>query len=107
MDADKLWTAYKYKTIYDQNLVDSFNYTYELQFPEYILDRFTAKNWLLDIYGDLITNYNMKSPNAYCPWKTTAFRRTSDGITDIQKELNCTCPVVSACNRILYFSGKQ
>ena len=32
MDADKLWAAYKYKTIYDQNLIDSFNETFELQF---------------------------------------------------------------------------
>ena len=107
MDVDKLWTVYKYKTIYDKNLIDSFNEVFELNFDEYSLNRFTARNWLLNVYGELISNYNMKSPDALCPWKTSNYIKNATGLTDIQNQLHCTCPAKEACNGFCTFPVKN
>jgi hypothetical protein len=91
-DSDKLWFAYKYKTVSDEQLTDKFFNTYiQLSFNEHFLNRM-VNHMIYDNFDNIVTTQIMKFQNNECP------------LTEATKSiLGCTCPKTNICSGFCTF----
>ena len=103
IDSDKLWFSYKYKSVYDNNFVDSYAQTYNLNFSEYKLNRI-QNHWKLDIYGNIVTTNIMKTNYQVCPWITNLDRAKAKlEYPELQKLIGCNCKYSDICSGFCIF----
>jgi hypothetical protein len=65
---DKLWFSYKYNTIYNKTLLDSYNTQASISTGEKTFDRITD-HWLYNKYNQIINDKIMKLAGEDCPWR--------------------------------------
>ena len=65
---DKLWFSYKYNTIYNKTLLDSYNTQSSISTGEKTFNRI-ADHWLYNKYNQIINDKTMKLAGEDCPWR--------------------------------------
>lgn len=70
---DKLWFSYKYNTIYNETLQNSYNSQSSISTGEKTFNRITD-HWLYNKYNQIINDKTMKLAGQDCPWRERVTR---------------------------------